>query len=236
MFVNFERMVESGITATDLLQLIAIRQRDKAVVDAISEEQIGKFMDAGYIEPLAKGGHKISKKGGALLVVIETPGITKEINDAFEKLKSLYESYGKDIGISIKEAQNRLIWFMGNTGFRGNVIIEETRQYLENNPEYTMTLCNFIWKPPSQAFSVHMNLKDSKLFDLIARRFGMNTNAYFDGVKGREAEWCFALSRLPEPPRNCRPDYLFTRDVSKEKETLRGIKMMFINSIRKIFQ
>ena len=49
---------------------------------------------------------------------IETPEMTDEVLETLKIMIGMYESYSKDIGVSRKEAESRLCWFMGNTSFK----------------------------------------------------------------------------------------------------------------------
>lgn len=233
MYVNFEKLAESGMSPSELLWLIAIKQKDDLIIESIPEDGISKFDERGFIKRLKNGSVRISNKGASYLEVIETSGITDEISRVLERLIELYASYGKDIGVSRKEAQNRLIWFMSNTNFRGDVIVGTVERYLEENPDYTLSLCNLIWKPASQAFSVHMTLNTSKLFDMISEKYGFNTTPFFSENKNKVMEWLFAVSRLPSPPVNPDPAILFTMNSKKDKERITEIKKYLLNMIKK---
>lgn len=110
MYINFERLLSSGMTAQELLYLLAVRQKEKMIVETIPSETIEMFRINGWIE--GEKTMKLTKKGTALLDQIETAGLTSEISLLLNDLTELYKSYGKDIGISVKEAESRLIWFI----------------------------------------------------------------------------------------------------------------------------
>ena len=133
MYINFEKFTESGMSPTELLWLIALKQRDDLIVQSIPEEGMKLFEEKGFVEKLKNGSYKISKKGASYLEVIETPEITDEISRVLGVLIDLYSTYGKDIGVSRKEAQKRLCWFMSNTNFRSSVVISAVEEYLQNN-------------------------------------------------------------------------------------------------------
>lgn len=222
MYVNFERLLSSGMTAQELLYLLAVRQKEKMIVETIPSETIEMFRINGWIE--GEKTMKLTKKGTALLDQIETAGLTSEISLLLNDLTELYKSYGKDIGISVKEAESRLIWFISETNFRPGVIRDTVLTYLEDNPEYTLSLCNLIWKPQSAAFSVHKKLRESKLFDLIAQKFGFKTDPYFEDKKTVEYAWLFAVSRLPNPPAKSELNVYFTGSSKEDKERIKDIK------------
>lgn len=220
------------MSPSDLINLLAIRQKDEIMIEVIPKEDIERYIELGLIEKLKSGVTRLTSKGTSFVNYIETPELTDEILDTLKEMISMYESYAKDIGVSRKEAETRLCWFMGNTSFKGSVILPITKAYIENSRDYTMSLCNFIWKPPSQAFSVHMNLKNSKLFDLIAERFGLATEPYMESRKSKEMDWLFAVSKLPNPPAKGNPDYLFTGKAETDKDRLKNIKTYLFNRLK----
>ena len=168
MYINFRQLAASDMTPNDLANLLAIRQKDSVMIEAMPEEDAGRYIELGLVEKLKSGVMRLTNKGTSFVNYIETPEMTDEVLETLKIMIGMYESYSKDIGVSRKEAESRLCWFMGNTSFKKEVILQVTESYIAESGDYTMSLCNFIWKPPSQAFSVHMNLKNSKLFDLIA--------------------------------------------------------------------
>lgn len=233
MYINFQQLAASGITLTQLALLLAIRQKDDIAAAAIGEADTESLLEKGLIEQLKNKSYRLTNKGTSYVSAIETPGITEEISKTLDTISKLYESNGKDIGVSLKEAESRLIWFMGNTNFKPKVIVSVTEEYIASSGEYTMSLCNFIWKPPSQAFSTHMNLKNSKLFDLIAKKFGFNREIYFDTRKNKEMDWLFGVAKLPQPPARADRDCLFTSSVEEEKNRIKNIKIYLSNRIKK---
>lgn len=231
MFINFEMLLRSELTPFELAMLCAVRQREKSVIENMDRETFEKLEGKGYIEKNLAGRVSITKLGNAAIEAIETPGITEESEMVLKKAIELYESNGKNIGVSRKEAQERMIWFIANTNFKSGVILEAIKDYIAGSGEYTKSLCNLIWNPPS-VFAAHKNLKDSKLFDLISSKFSFNTELFFSVKRKREDEWLMAVSKLPIPPAN--PDMLFTMDKNKEKERLKDLKMLLFNKMRRL--
>lgn len=236
MYINFRELTSCGMSPTDLAYLLAIRQKDDFIIQVIPEDYFARYTELGLIETLKSGVTRLTSKGTSFINYIETPGLTDEILDTLKEMIDMYESYAKDIGVSRKEAESRLCWFMGNTSFKKETILPITKKYLDDSGDYTMSLCNFIWKPPSQAFSVHMNLKNSKLFDLIAERYGLSTEPYIEAKKSKEIDWLFAVSRLPNPPAKGNPDYLFTGNSETDKDRLKNIKTYLLNKLRKTWK
>lgn len=233
MYINFRQLAASDMTPNDLANLLAIRQKDTVMIEAMLEKDAGRYIELGLVEKLKSGVMRLTNKGTSFVNYIETPEMTDEVLETLKIMIGMYESYSKDIGVSRKEAESRLCWFMGNTSFKKEVILQVTESYIAESGDYTMSLCNFIWKPSSQAFSVHMNLKNSKLFDLIAEKFKIATEPYLEPKKNKEMDWLFAVSKLPTPPAKGNPDYLFTGSAETDKERLKNIKTYLFNKIRK---
>ena len=232
MYVNIEQLTLSGLTPYDLVNLVAIRQTEDAFIQHIPKEDIQKYAGMDFVEVKASGKVRLKKKGESFIVTVETPGITKEISDTMETLVRMYEESGKELGGTRKEVEARIVWFMGNTAYKPSIIVQAVEEYLQANPEYTMSLCNLIWKPQSIAFSVHMTLRNSKLFDLIARKFGLGSELYLKENKGKELEWLFAVSKLPNPPARASRDILFTDSPKKDAERIRDIKTYLFNMLK----
>lgn len=233
MYVNIEQLALSGLAPSDLINLLAIRQKDEFFIKGIPEEDINIYLTIGYIEKLKNGNYRLTKKGNGFIIAVETPGLTDEISETQKILVNIYENRGKEIGVSVKEVESRLVWFMGNTNFKKDVVIDGVERYLDSCGEYTMSLCNLIWKPPSVAFSVHKNLKDSRLFDIIVKKYRFDPEEYFNEEKNKEVKWLFAVSKLPDPPLKASSDILFTLDAKKDRERIRNIKTYLYNYLRK---
>lgn len=233
MYINFEQLVSSGLSPNDLINLLAIRQKEKPVIESISNEDLEVYQSFGFVENKGKGMIRLTNKGTSFLTTVETPIVTDDILDTLNGMISIYEGNGKEIGVSRLEAQSRLAWFMCNTNFKKDLIIGITKQYVQESNEYTLSLCNFIWRPQSSAFSIHKNLKDSKLFDLISFKYGLNTEYYFKDSQNALMKWLFAVSRLPNPPAKSDDDCWFTGNSKQDKERLIGIKTCLLNILRK---
>ena len=233
MYINFEQFVSSGLSPNDLINLLAIRQKEKSVIESISDEDLEVYQSFGFVENKGKGVIRLTSKGTSFLTTVETPDVTDDILDTLSGMISVYESNGKEIGVSRLEAQSRLTWFMCNTNFKKDLIIETTKQYVQESNGYTLSLCNFIWRPQSSAFSIHKNLKDSKLFDLISSRYGLNTEFYFKDSQNVLMKWLFAVSRLPNPPAKSDENCWFTGNSKQDKERIIDIKTCLLNILRK---
>ena len=50
MYINFERLLSSGMTAQELLYLLAVRQKEKMIVETIPDETVKMFREKEWIE------------------------------------------------------------------------------------------------------------------------------------------------------------------------------------------
>lgn len=232
MYINFELLLKSELKPYELLDLQAIKQKDDTMIASMEEKDLKKYELNGFVEKNKAGKYRLTKKGGTFLDTIETPEETEEAERASKEAIRMYEEAGKDIGVSRMEAKSRMAWFLAVTGFKTELVIQKIESYLTESGQYTLSLCNLIWKPPSAVFSVHKNLKDSKLFDLISSSFKFDNMAFFEARKSKEMEWLFGISRLPNPPKG-NADILFTMDVRQEIERMKNIKTYLFNKIRK---
>lgn len=221
MYINFEQMMTSGLTMSDVGYLLMIRQNEE-MADVIPKEKIDSYKASGYIEPQKNGKWKITPRGGSLLMLIETPGLTPEVEGIRDRIVGVYNDMGKDTG-AIKEVEKRLVWFVANTNFKEEPIVRAVISHIDLKREYTMRLDNLIWKP-SNVYSVHMSLSESTLFDTIIKMYGMTSDLYLRENKNKELAWLFAISRLPDPPKRMDKEYAITGDVKMDIERISDIK------------
>lgn len=230
MYINFKELRESDFTIEDIETLVGVRQKEDESI--LRKDSIDILLERGYIEKFKNGNLKLSSKGQSFLNVIETPGLTEEVSSLVSSLVKMYELNDKPTGI-IKEVEQRVSWFLHETGFGVEKIKQEVGRYLTDNDKFTMSLSNLIWKPKSVAFSVHMKLSESMLFDLMARRYGLNTSIYFADKKPKEIAYVMAISKLPDPVMSIRPEYTITGSLRGDKEAILRIRKMMIKYINK---
>lgn len=221
MYINFEQMMTSGLTMSDVGYLLMIRQKEE-MASVIPKEKIDSYKASGYIELQKNGKWKITPRGGSLLMLIETPGLTPEVEGIRDRIVGVYNDMGKDTG-AIKEVEKRLVWFVANTNFKEGPIVGAVISHIDLKREYTMRLDNLIWKP-SNVYSVHMSLSESTLFDTIIKMYGMTSDLYLRENKNKELAWLFAISRLPDPPKKMDKEYAITGDVKMDIERISDIK------------
>lgn len=223
-------MFSHGITMEDLGYLCMIRQGD-SLARTIEAGKIEEYLSKGYIERLKNGGIRMTPRGGSLMTLIETPGLTPEIEDIRDRAISLYNNFDKETGV-LKEVEKRLCWFVSSTGFKMRPIIDAITFHLETRGDYTMRLDNLIWKP-GNVFQARMSLSESTLFDIIARKYGLNSNMYLKENRNKEMEWMFAVSRLPEPPARGDKDIFISGSSKGDKESILRIKNILGKILKK---
>lgn len=234
MFINFEMVVKYNLTPNEYFLLAAIKQREHWLVDSFKKEDFGRLAEMGIISKQPTGKWKIEHKGQNFIDRLESPKINEKTLQLCNALIGLYERNEKPLGETRKEIEGRLAWFMSETGFKAELIYNTASEYLNESGEYTMSLANLIWRPQSKAFSVHMQLKDSKLFDLISARYNLNPLPFLEPSKKKETEWLMAVAKLPSPPKRGNPDIMFTGSGEKDAERIKNIKQYLFNSLQKI--
>lgn len=229
MYINFNQMMSYDLGFEDVACLVMIRQRE-ALADDIPAERIAVYERRGLVERQKNGKLRLTNRGGSLLTLIETPGMTAEVEETRDVLLGLYRDRGKETGM-IKDVERRLAWFMGSTGFKTGPITEAAEYHLDTRGDYVMRLDNLIWKPAS-VYSVHMSLSESMLFDTIARRYGLSHDAYLREARNREMEWLFAVSSLPMPPAKADPSITFTGSPKGDKEAIQRMRKLLGGRLR----
>lgn len=229
MYINFAQMMSYDLDFKDVAYLVMIRQKE-ALADGIPMEDIVRFTERNLIERQKNGKYKLTTRGGSLLTIIETPGMTAEIEEARDALIDLYKERGKETGM-IKDIEKRLSWLMGTTGFKVGPIIEAATYHLDTRGEYVMRLDNLIWKP-ANVFNAHMSLSESMMFDIIAKRYGLSHDAYLKESRNKVMEWMFAVATLPSPPAKGDKEIYISGDPRTEKEGIARIRKILGNKLR----
>ena len=200
MYINFKLMYEKGILMTELTTLLAINQREAYLFQSIPFEY---FEEQDLITYVKGSGPKeervrLSANGKALLDALTTKDMSEELLNTVHELIEIYEHYGKETGNTL-EIRDRLNWFVNATGFSLSVIKNMVEEYLSNKSDYIMRLDNLIWKPQSSAFSIHYNLSDSKLFDMIMKKYKLPINFFLKPSDKRKAKdtWLSYIFGLP---------------------------------------
>ncbi|MDC7251013.1 MAG: hypothetical protein PQJ49_13955 [Sphaerochaetaceae bacterium] len=141
-----------------------------------------------------------------------------------------YQTRNKHTGTKL-EVQDRLIWFIAQTGFSTKVILSAVEEYLTLNSEYTKSLENLIWTPSSKAFSVHKNLKDSKLFDFICNKYKLNDTFIIENKGGKYVQWLHDVAML-EVPKKLPDEVYFTGSAQTDLEHSDKIKKLYLKNLK----
>lgn len=224
-------MYEKGILASELFTLMLINQKEAIYLRDIPFDQLE---EDGLISFLKGSGTKeervrLSPNGKALLDALTTRGVSEDVLELSTKLVELYEDYGKESG-NLIEIRDRMGWFISTTGFSPKVILNAVEDYLTIGGDYTMRLDNLIWKPQSVAYSVNYSLSDSRLFELIRKKFNLPITFYLKPSDKRKVKetWLYDIMKLKVPkglPEEC----YWTGNEKEDKEALQRLKKQFKN-------
>lgn len=234
MYINYQLLYEKGLSDEDLSILQKIFQKEEVLLEPFLDH-FERFEDLGLIQYLKKKegtvkGVRISKKGKALLSQLETMGYSDKIGELVDKLVENYVTRNKHVGTKL-EVQDRLIWFIGQTGFSTKVILDSVEEYLTLNSEYTKSLENLLWTPSSKAFSVHKNLKDSKLFDFICQKYNLNQTFIIEDKGGKYVKWLADISALTIP-KGLPEELYFTGTYKTDLEHIQLLKKMYLSNLK----
>lgn len=236
MYINYKLLYQQGLDDTDYHNLQKIFQKEELYLSLHCEVNLlKKYATMGLTQNLKSKGSefsivRLSRKGKAFMTAVEQIDLTEEIAELVETLVSEYTSVNKFVGNKL-EVQSRLAWFIAHTGFNVTTIRDVAVDYLTDNTEYTLSLENLIWKPPSKAFSVHKNLKDSKLFDLICTKFKLDHNFLEGSKKNKSFTWLQNISML-KIPKNLSKDMYLTDSYNEDINLINKLKGQYLNIIK----
>ena len=234
-YINFKLLYEKGLTDHEYLLLQKVFQKEILLLEPFSDD-LKPLFDRGLIQYL-KGKEnvlkavRISKKGKEFLSQLSTMDYTDNIGEILDIIVDLYKSNDKHVGTKL-EVKNRLVWFIAETGFSAKVIINSIEEYLSTNTEYTKSLENLLWTPASKAFSVHKNLKDSKLFDFICQKYSLDETFIVEHKGGKEMEWLSNVSRL-SVPKKLNEELYFTGNMESDLEHVNKLKKLYFLKMKK---
>lgn len=229
MYINFKLIYEKNLTLVELMILIAINQREAILMKDIPFEY---FEEQDWIIFIKGNGTKeervrLSKNGKALLDALTTKGASEEVLTLTQNLVELYEYNGKEAGNTL-EIRDRLIWFINATGVSDKVIQTCVEDYLTTSGDFTMRLDNLIWKPQSSAFSINYNLSDSRLFNIIMKKYNLPIQFFLKPSEKRTVKdtWLFDILKL-KVPKGLSEEMYWTGTEKGDKDALARIKNQF---------
>ena len=91
MYINFRQLAASDMTPNDLANLLAIRQKDSVMIEAMPEEDAGRYIELGLVEKLKSGVMRLTNKGTSFVNYIETPEMTDEVLETLKIMIGMYE-------------------------------------------------------------------------------------------------------------------------------------------------
>nr|DAJ47099.1 MAG TPA: hypothetical protein [Caudoviricetes sp.] len=237
-YINFKHLYRKGLTDLEFILLTKVFQKDFHLISESDNATISKLVEEGLLTYLkGKDGElaslRFTAKASDFFRELEIFEFDERVVDLEDRLIKLYELNNKLIGIKAKVREN-LMWFINKTGFGVDVVYKIIEDYLNDcirNQKNVMYLENLIWKQPS-VFSVHRSLKDSVLFDIISRRYGLGDAERFTNKKGAVYEWLFDLSKVT-PPKRMNKSLRITGSYEGDVEFLKVIKKELLNVISK---
>lgn len=226
MYCNFKILIEKGLTNDDYINLIKISQREFVLLENVD---FTKFEEMGLVTYLkGKSGPenvRLTASGKALMQDINTPGMNEEIGELTESLMELYSSYNYDAGNPI-DIKDKLVWFCTETNFSVGAVKTVVEEYLSRRSDYTMKLDNLIHKAQN-VFTVHKNLKDSKLFELFQKKYNLPLTYFLNPIGNTKKEvWLFDCSKLKIPSK-LGPEFYWTGSREGDEEALTRLKKEF---------
>lgn len=231
MYISFDFILQR-MSMTDFLVLQSIKQKD-LYHKIIDDECIERLVNEGFLGLQKNGEPKLTKAGNSFLHAATDAPASPEIIKLRDELCSMYESQNKPIGKKM-EVASRLSWFVNASFFNDNIIKSTVAEYLASSGKYTSSLENLIWKP-ANIMTVHKNLKDSMLFDLIvSKNNAINLDFYFDPkYQTKSLKYAIAVSKLPDPAANIPKEMTMTGSREGDIKAIREVKRVFFNYIRK---
>lgn len=229
MYINFDA-ISQRMDMTHFFVLQSIKQKDK--YHEAYPDVLVNLENEAYIQKLKNGGYKLTGKGTSFLFMVTEIQADSDAYNLAEKLVDIYEESGRKFG-KRAEIASRLAWFISATMFNDQVIIDTVENYVKERGEYSLTLENLIWKP-SSVFSVHKNLRESTLFDIIYNKYKVIDPKFFfdDKYRDKEMQWMLAIGKLPSIPRSISKDATFTGSAKGDEEAILRIKGKLFDRIR----
>ena len=167
MYLNFSTYKKSNLTAEELIQLLAIKQREQ---ELINETFLEDFEQKGYITYI-KGKKsatkaelvRLSDKGKKLLDELAEAPVEPDDEKVFEWLKEYYLKAEKDVGNGAK-TKRHIRDFRIKSGIEKNNLIILVLDFLRENEERSKKL-EYIWYYPKTAFATKFDLEESWLWN-----------------------------------------------------------------------
>ncbi len=238
-YINFKMLYRKGLSDTDYMLLLKVHQKDFHLIQDEKKEVIDRLVEEEFLTYLKKkegdiNSLRLTKKCSDFFRELETYEFDESVLVLEDRLIKLYELNNKTIGVKAKIREN-LMWFISATGFGVEVVYKIVEDYVNdciNNQRNIMYLENLIWKQPN-VFSVRRSLKDSVLFDMISKRYGLGEAERFEDKKGATYDWVFGLSKLT-PPKKMDKSLYMTGSYDGDVNFLKTIKKELIKLIKGI--
>lgn len=227
MYISFD-LITQHMSLNSFLALQSVKQKES--FNEFFSEELKSLEDEKYIEKCKNGNYKLTSKGGAFLTLVTESLVDPAVDNLAQELIAMYIGRGKKPGRQM-EIVSRLAWFIDASMFNDNIIKDAVSEYLVTSGEYTSSLENLIWKPQN-LMTTHKKLKDSKLFDIIACKYGILKFNYDGTDKSKKMKWLTAVAKLPAPPSNISPELTITGDVKRDVQSISRIKRVLLNILK----
>lgn len=234
-YINFKMMYSKGLSTDDYITLQMILQQEATFLKE-KEDLFPKYEGFGFVQYIKGKGElseriRLTKEGLSILKQIATPNLTDEVAVLSNSVIEMYETQQKPVGNTFT-VQDRLLWFLSETGFTTDSIYQTVEEYLQTSGEYTMSLENLFWRPTSKAFSVHKKLEESKLYDIMCAKYKIN-KFFFTKKRGVSVEWMFDVSKL-QLPKKMDKEFYFTGSYEGDFKHILEMKKQLIKKAREI--
>lgn len=189
MYINYSLFIKSGLSADDLLALLAAKQIEKEVLLTLTEDKISRLEELslvtyikGKVNEDKRLKLRLSDKGKELLNNLSFEGaVDSESSVIVDWLIKVYKAKSGGIIKNKQEILRRIHWFKTITQISGNHLAlllqcfindtynpdsgESVQEFMKNNPRGVLNnmLDNLAWSPTS-IMDKHKTLDKSPLY------------------------------------------------------------------------
>lgn len=182
MYLNFKELHKLEWTPTQLMFVLAVKQKEEEYSTLYYDEEFAEEMISKRVfKRLKKGELRIDTQGNKVLKKLSSSGeISPETEVLVDWLLKIYKANKGGVK-NKKETQRRCEWFSEQTGFTGNKLAILLKCFVQDvyNPESGLSVYeakkqnprlqlsvlvdNIFWTPPNN-FARHYNLDNSPLW------------------------------------------------------------------------
>lgn len=238
MYINFKKLLSSQLSIEEFMLLQMIIQKETPLY-SLYEPYIKRFEELGLIEFQKTGKTAadrivVTKKGATFVDSLTIVGMDPETLKLSQDAIDLYKNDGRDTP-SLLTVQDRMGWFVRNTNFTSETILDGINSYLEESmgkTEYVRSLDNLIWRAVNQRYPEPKSLKNSLLYNKIVEKYGIDPHFYLQTDKGVLIDYIYGLSKLKVPSTGDAKTYSLTGSWKSEKIAFDKLKMNLFQLIK----